>query len=297
MATNLKSEVELLTHANNCLNFFAEYRQDNATPEAYVGARYCFKFPNNFIVSFVASDEVYLYSLGDEELTGLDEKQWTYLSAAGSWKSNNTFAPEDLCETISEFSKNWGKPELNFPWLEWMHRYGPLSWEWEDFQETRDPEEDFEEIEFFQEAKASELYLDNVVETSPDGLLFNIGSYASGNYLLPPKCDFVRLQNYLEELRNNGWIIIDNVTNQDFAFQELESKREEESDEEYANGNPGLLSPLESVWQCYLPSGELNEWFALIDSHVPGDLEELQCAERFGFKIEINDKSKILSVH
>jgi hypothetical protein len=296
MESKLKSELELLAHANNCLKFFSDYQQENAFPEAYVGARYFFKFPNGFIISFVSESEVYIYNLNDESPTKIQEYEFTHFSEAGSWRFKDSFTPESLCELISRLSESWGKAELNFPWIEWLERYGPQSSEWEDILETLDPEDDLEEIDFFKAAQASEIFLDRITNEPPKDLIFDINSYCSGDSCLPKKCQYLRLRQYFEELENSGWIVIDHITNHDFAFIELESRREEESDDEYANGNPALVCPVEFVWQSYSPSGALNNWFAIIDSHVQGEVDELLCAEKFGLQIEIIDSKKQLRV-
>jgi len=46
---NMNPEIELFNHANICLEFFNENKDDNADVAAYLGARYLFVFSNKLI--------------------------------------------------------------------------------------------------------------------------------------------------------------------------------------------------------------------------------------------------------
>jgi len=241
------------------------------------------------VISYVASDEVYLYSCDNSLEMNLPKKEWKFISEAGSWRSQETFNPEYLVEVVSQFVEKFGKPELCFPWIELLGRYGPNSPEWENFQEDFGLEEDSEELKLFNQAQLSETYIDNATAKYPKGSLFTIRPYESGDYLLPPNCQFSRLRRYFKELENQGWIVIDYITDQGFAFDQLEEDREES---EFEGVAPALVSPLESVFQSYTPSGGLYEWIAVIDLG-DGDIEDLKCASIFSLKVEIRHQDQL----
>ena len=279
------NEIELFHHANRCLEFFNNYKQDNCYPEGYLGARYLFKFPNSLVLSYVAKDEVYLYSADNSLELNLPKEQWAFKKETGAWLSKETFAPDYLYEVVSGFTQNFGKSTLIFPWTEWIDRYGPLSEEWADFREELDPDEDVEELDTFTKSQESQKVIEKISASDPKYFIFHVDHlFDSGDVLMPIGSQYSRYREYCNELENRGWVIIDYVTGKRFAYDRLEEEREESNFDGVA---PALVSPLESTFQAYTPSGLLDGWFAIIDIG-DGNIEDLRCAEKFGLKIEIS---------
>jgi len=287
MASEEMTEIELFHHSNRCLEFFDNYKQDNCFPEGYVGARYLFKFPNSLALSYVAKNEVYLYSSDNSLELTLPTEQWDFKKDTGAWLSKESFTPEYLYEVVSGFTQNFGKATLIFPWTEWIDRYGPLSEEWANLREELDPDEDKEELDTFTKAQESQKIIEKISASDPKNFIFNIDHlFDAGDALIPIGSQYSRYRRYCKELENLGWVIIDYMTDQGFAYDRLEEEREESTFDGVA---PALVSPLESVSQAYTPSGSLDNWFAIIDIG-DGNIEDLQCAEKFGLRIEIRDE-------
>ena len=290
MTSEEMNEIELFHHANRCLEFFDTYKQDNCFPEGYVGARYLFKFPNSLVLSYVAKDEVYLYSADNSLELNLPKEQWAFKKETGAWLSKETFAPDYLYEVVSGFTQNFGKSTLIFPWTEWIDRYGPLSEEWADFREELDPDEDVEELDTFTKSQESQKVIEKISASDPKYFIFHVDHlFDSGDALIPTGSQYSRYRQYCKELENRGWVIIDYMTDQGFAYDRLEEEREESNFDGVA---PALVSPLESIFQAYTPSGLLDNWSAIIDLG-DGNIEDLQCAEKFGLKIEIRYETLI----
>jgi hypothetical protein len=285
MTSEEMNEIELFHHANRCLEFFNNYKQDNCFPEGYLGARYLFKFPNSLVLSYVAEDEVYLYSSDNSLELNLPKEQWAFKKETGAWLSKENFTPDYLYDVVSGFTQNFGKSTLIFPWSEWIHRYGPLSDEWADFREERDPDKDVEELDTFTKSQKSQKVIQEISASDPKYFIFHVDHlFDSGDALIPTGSQYSRYRQYCKELENRGWVIIDYMTDQGFAYDRLEEEREESNFDGVA---PALVSPLESTFQAYTPSGLLDDWFAIIDLG-DGNIEDLQCAEKFGIKIEIS---------
>ena len=279
------NEIELFHHANRCLEFFNNYKQDNCYPEGYLGARYLFKFPNSLVLSYVAKDEVYLYSADNSLELNLPKEQWAFKKETGAWLSKENFTPDYLYDVVSGFTQNFGKSTLIFLWTEWIYRYGPLSEEWADIREELDPDEDVEELDTFTKSQKSQMVIEKISASDPKYFIFHVDHlFDSGDVLMPIGSQYSRYREYCNELENRGWVIIDYVTGKRFAYDRLEEEREESNFDGVA---PALVSPLESTFQAYTPSGLLDGWFAIIDIG-DGNIEDLRCAEKFGLKIEIS---------
>ena len=215
----------------------------------------------------------------------LPKEQWAFKKETGAWLSKETFTPDYLYEVVSGFTQNFGKSTLIFPWTEWIDRYGPLSEEWADFREELDPDEDVEELDTFTKSQESQKVIEKISASDPKYFIFHVDHlFDSGDALIPTGSQYSRYRQYCKELENRGWVIIDYMTDQGFAYDRLEEEREESNFDGVA---PALVSPLESTFQAYTPSGLLDGWFAIIDIG-DGNIEDLRCAEKFGIKIEIS---------
>jgi len=279
------SEVELFEHANRCLEFLQEYNQDNAQVGGYIGARYLFKFPNSLVLSYISEEEVYLYSSDDSLELNLPDEQWKYVKGAGSWLSKEIFTPEYLYEVVSGFTSNYGKAILIFPWGGWIE-VGPLSDDWADLIE----ELDSEELEEFKKSQDSQRVIEQISHSDPKSFIFDVHHLFEGDEaLIPNGSQYSRYRRFCQELENLGWIIIDYMNDQGFAYDALEEEREGSNFDGVA---PALISPLESVFQAYSPNGELDDWFAIIDLG-DGNLEDLKLAEKCGLKVEIRHENML----
>lgn len=286
----MKPEIELLNHLNICLEYFNENKGDNLDPVGFVGAKYLFKFPNNLVLSFISADEVYLYCSDHTLELNLPKTDWTFVKEADAWESQIHFSPEYLIDAIEQFSKHYGAATLILPWREWLERYGPLSEEWEGYEENFEEEDQYEDLEILRNAKNSQLNIEGMLSLKKHNFIFETPSdFESGDTYLPLNSQFSRLQKYYSELQNRGWLIIDYMSDHEFSFDRLQEERDEGSGEYVA---PGLVSPLEHVSQCYRASGVLDGWIGIIDIG-DGNLDDLNCAKDFGLKFEIRHENQL----
>jgi len=279
------SEVELFEHANRCLEFLREYNQDNSQVGGFLGARYLIKFPNSLVLSYISEEEVYLYSSDNSLELNLPDEQWKYVKGAGSWLSKEVFTPEYLYEVVSGFTGHYGKAILIFPWTEWIE-VGPLSDDWAELIE----ELDSEELEEFKKSQDSQRVIEEISHSDPKSFIFDVDHLFEGDEaLIPNGSQYSRYRRFCQELENLGWIIIDYMNDQGFAYDALEEERE---GSDFDGVPPALISPLESVFQAYSPNGELDDWFAIIDLG-DGNLEDLKLAEKCGLKVEIRHENML----
>ena len=219
----------------------------------------------------------------------LPKEQWAFKKETGAWLSKETFTPDYLYEVVSGFTQNFGKVTLIFPWAEWIEK-GPLSEEWAHLPEELDSDENKAELDTFIKSQESQKVIEKISASDPKDFIFTVNHlFESGDVLMPIGSQYSRYREYCNELENLGWIIIDYMYDQSFAFDRLEEEREESDFEGVA---PALVSPLEFIFQAYTPSGLLDNWSAIIDLG-DGNIEDLQCAEKFGLKIEIRYETLI----
>jgi len=290
----MKSEIDLLTHANICLEYFHENKADNADPIAYIGARYLFKFKNNLVLSYLSSDEVYLYCSDNSLDLDLPKKDWIYRSEAGAWKSKEHIKPDFLLELVEQFSTRYGRATFALPWIDWLERYGPMGSDWEDMEMAFEMNGEIDELQNFrasrEQSRLSLEFIEEQMQSSPQNLAFNLEKdFEVGDFLLPPSSQFSRLKLFWQELESRGWIIINYMTDHGFAFDRLQEERDELGKKSIA---PGLVSPLEHVWNCYQPSGILDEWIGIIDPGN-GNMDDLNCAKDFGLRVEIRHDDQL----